>query len=116
MKVEQILELVENVELRDNAYIAKCPSHDDNKNSLSIAEGNDGRILVHCFAGCSHQDVLNSLGLKSKDLFSCSNKPYESSDKQSQEKPKTSTETKSKKIFSELPKRYGNSLIIKRYE
>ncbi len=50
-------------------YIARCPAHDDNKPSLSLAELQDGRILIHCFAGCDPLEVLNSVGLEMTDLF-----------------------------------------------
>ena len=33
-----------------DGYIAACPAHDDEHPSLSVSEGDDGRILVHCFA------------------------------------------------------------------
>jgi hypothetical protein len=41
-------------------YIAPCPAHDDRSPSLSISE-RDGRVLVHCFAGCSQTDVITAL-------------------------------------------------------
>ena len=31
----------------------RCPAHADRSPSLSVAEGQDGRVLVHCFAGCA---------------------------------------------------------------
>jgi hypothetical protein len=36
---------------------------------LSLAEGDDGRILLHCFAGCSVADVMAAVGLSVADLF-----------------------------------------------
>ena len=51
------------------SWIAKCPAHDDQKPSLSINEGADGRALVKCHAGCSTDDVLDALGLALSDLF-----------------------------------------------
>jgi hypothetical protein len=45
--------------------VARCPAHQDGHPSLSIAEQGD-RILVHCFAGCSQEaviDALRALGL-----------------------------------------------------
>lgn len=42
--------------------ICRCPAHADRDPSLSVAEGRDGRLLVHCFAGCDFRDVLASLG------------------------------------------------------
>lgn len=48
---------------------ARCPSHDDKRPSLSVAEGDDGRALVYCFAGCSYADVIDRLGLTVADIF-----------------------------------------------
>lgn len=53
----------------DDRWIARCPSHDDKNPSLTIRECTDGRILVHCFAGCGAVDVIQSLGLAMTDLF-----------------------------------------------
>jgi hypothetical protein len=33
-------------------WLAHCPAHSDSSPSLSIREGMDGRVLLHCFAGC----------------------------------------------------------------
>jgi energy-coupling factor transporter ATP-binding protein EcfA2/5S rRNA maturation endonuclease (ribonuclease M5) len=37
-----------------------CPSHHDSDPSLSVTE-RDGRILVHCHAGCSQRQVIDAL-------------------------------------------------------
>jgi hypothetical protein len=37
--------------------------------SLSVGEGEDGRALVWCRAGCDTGDVLAALGLTFRDLF-----------------------------------------------
>jgi len=49
---------------RDNAWIARCPAHEDRSPSLSITYI-DGRVLVHCFAGCELSDILKALGMTS---------------------------------------------------
>lgn len=54
-------------------FKAKCPAHDDNVASLAIAEGQDGRVLLKCHAGCSLEDVLSAAGLRLSDLFESSN-------------------------------------------
>lgn len=56
-------------------YTAKCPAHDDKHSSLSITEGTDGKILLKCFAGCSAEQIVSSLGLKLSDLFAEPLKP-----------------------------------------
>jgi hypothetical protein len=48
---------------------ARCPGHDDRRASLSYKEGQDGRVLVKCHAGCPLEQVLAPLGLEPKDLF-----------------------------------------------
>ena len=50
-------------------WLAKCPVHDDRRPSLAVAELEDGRVLLHCFAGCATQEVLRALGLTFGDLF-----------------------------------------------
>jgi hypothetical protein len=50
-------------------YEALCPAHEDRTPSLSIAEGEDGRVLIKCFAGCPTEAVVEALGLKMGDLF-----------------------------------------------
>jgi putative DNA primase/helicase len=39
-------------------WVARCPAHEDRKPSLSISSGNDGKVLVHCHAGCDQRDVI----------------------------------------------------------
>ena len=50
-------------------WLAKCPSHEDRTASLAIRELSDGRLLLHCFAGCNVQEVVSSVGLRLSDLF-----------------------------------------------
>jgi hypothetical protein len=40
--------------------IARCPVHEDRSPSLSVSE-RDGRVLVHCHAGCPQPDVIAAL-------------------------------------------------------
>src|SRR5262249_38993707 len=52
-----------------DAWQAQCPAHTDNRASLSIGEGKDGRALVKCHAGCQFEEVLSALDLAKCDLF-----------------------------------------------
>ncbi len=57
-------------EIRPGQYRAKCPAHDGKStDSLSIAEGSDGTVLLHCWGACPNEDVVAALGLTLKDLF-----------------------------------------------
>lgn len=53
----------------DRKFMARCPAHDDRSPSLSVGEGLDGRVLLHCFACCSTADIVAALGLHLSDLF-----------------------------------------------
>jgi putative DNA primase/helicase len=46
-----------------NYWIARCPCHDDRTASLSIREGEDGRLLMKCHSAsaCKFEDVMNEL-------------------------------------------------------
>ena len=41
--------------------MARCPCHEDRDPSLSISDGQDGKLLVNCFAGCDPVDILRAL-------------------------------------------------------
>ena len=69
--VESLLARLEGVRSQNGFYRALCPAHDDRKTpNLDIKEGEDGRVLLLCRAGCSTEEVVETLGLKMRDLFS----------------------------------------------
>lgn len=70
MNADEILRLLENVKPTRRGWMSLCPAHEDQARSLSIAEGDDGRVLVNCFAGCTTDKVCAALGLRIADLFS----------------------------------------------
>lgn len=45
-----------------------CPCHHDETPSLALSVKED-KALIHCFAGCSTEDILKVCGLKMSDLF-----------------------------------------------
>jgi len=57
------------VKANGSGWTARCPAHDDQHASLSIAIGNDGRLLVKCHVGCTGAAILTATGLNWKDLF-----------------------------------------------
>jgi hypothetical protein len=50
-------------------WIALCPAHQDRRPSLGVRELEDGRVLVHCFAGCDIRSVVQAAGISFSDLF-----------------------------------------------
>ena len=50
-------------------WSALCPAHDDKKPSLSVALGEDGKVLLHCHAGCDVGDIVAAIGMTEADLF-----------------------------------------------
>ena len=69
MKAAEFAALVDGRAAGGNRFQARCPAHGDRSPSLSIGEGLDGRVLLHCFAGCHTDAILAALNLSRKDRF-----------------------------------------------
>ncbi len=54
---------------RGSRHTAACPAHDDRRPSLTFRQAAEGRILLHCHAGCAPAAVLAALGAAPADLF-----------------------------------------------
>ncbi len=69
-RVDTLLSRLDRVkQTKADSWMACCPAHADRSASLSLGELDDGRVLVHCFAGCSVQEVLDAAGLSIDALF-----------------------------------------------
>lgn len=69
ISIQELLAHFDGVKRRnENEYMARCPCHDDNKQSLSVGLGEKG-IVLHCHAGCDCKDILNRIGVRESDLF-----------------------------------------------
>ncbi|MFX1537751.1 MAG: AAA family ATPase [Promethearchaeota archaeon] len=69
MTLDQILSKLNGVKrLRDDDYMALCPSHPDKNQSLHIKADKD-RILMKCHSGCDTESICESLGIEMSDLF-----------------------------------------------
>jgi hypothetical protein len=87
--IEDILSRLDKVR-RTGAqnWIACCPVHQDKHPSMTLREESDGRILVNCFAGCSFEQIAESVGLgwdawfppKPIDYAAPVKRPYPASD------------------------------------
>lgn len=69
MSIDNILSRLHKVKRTgEGRWLAICPAHDDRSASLSLRH-NDGKTLIHCFAGCSVHEVVSAIGLEISDLF-----------------------------------------------
>jgi hypothetical protein len=67
--VELLLSRLQKVKGRNGSWTACCPAHNDKGPSLAVREADDGRVLLHCFAGCETLTVVQALGMDMTDLF-----------------------------------------------
>ena len=58
--LETVLAGLDGVLMTGKQAMALCPAHDDQNPSLSITE-RDGKVLVHCHAGCPQAEVIGEL-------------------------------------------------------
>jgi putative DNA primase/helicase len=68
MKTEQILNRFGNVKKTGSGWMARCPAHEDKKNSLSVSQENE-KTLLKCHAGCETETVVKAAGLQLSDLY-----------------------------------------------
>lgn len=75
MHIDQFLARLEGVRSTPAGWRAFCPAHQQPPHqpsrgrTLSVAEGDNGGILIHCHAGCTAQEVVSAVGLDLADLF-----------------------------------------------
>lgn len=68
--LEKVLSRLDKVKTTGrNKWMACCPAHDDRNPSLGIGEGNDGRVLLNCWAGCTAAEIVEAIDLELRDLF-----------------------------------------------
>ena len=58
-----------------SGWTARCPAHDDTSPSLTLAIGDDDRVLMNCHSGCDSVDILDRLGLKWQHFFAGNAQP-----------------------------------------
>lgn len=63
-----VLPQLKKVRRSGRGWTALCPAHDDKKPSLSIADGDRG-LMLHCFTGCSVENVKRALGVDTRQTW-----------------------------------------------
>ena len=69
MYADQFVALLEGARRSGGGWAARCPAHSDREPSLSVSEGSDGRVLIHCHAGCPPEEVVGAVGMTIGDLM-----------------------------------------------
>ncbi len=77
--VARLLELLHGVQGYGPQWTARCPAHEDARSSLSVAQGNDGRALLTCHAGCAVAECVNDFETPGSRIY-CSYSPFISLD------------------------------------
>ncbi len=68
--LDRVLAQLKGVRTSLRGWRACCPAHADSEPSLSIGLGEQGQVLLKCFAGCSLERIVEAMGLIITDLFS----------------------------------------------
>jgi putative DNA primase/helicase len=69
MTITDFLERFDRKSRTGDQWLARCPAHEDRQASLAIREGDDGRILLKCHAGCAFDTIVAALGVSKSALF-----------------------------------------------
>ncbi len=67
--LDNVLAHLKGVRSSLRGWKACCPAHADREPSLSIGLGEQGQVLLKCFAGCSLERITEAMGLTLTDLF-----------------------------------------------
>ena len=62
--IARVLARLADAKKNGTGWKSRCPAHDDAHASLSLAEGDDRRVLVKCHAGCTAVAIVKCLGLE----------------------------------------------------
>jgi hypothetical protein len=66
---ENVLDRLDVASRNGEKAMCFCPTHEDRNNPSLSLKAENGRLLLHCFAGCRPEDIVSEIGLQMKDLF-----------------------------------------------
>jgi MarR family len=66
---EDVLDRLNVASRNGEKAVCFCPAHEDHDNPSLSLKAENGKLLLHCFAGCQPEDVVSEIGLEMKDLF-----------------------------------------------
>ena len=104
LPMELVLSRLRGAKPHGSGWMACCPAHEDRVPSLSLNEGDDGRVLLKCFAGCAHEAIVEALGIEQRDLFHERSSPSNGKARGSVAKPKAKSSSNGKPNPNAKPK------------
>jgi len=113
--VETLLAKLPDAKKNGDGWSARCPAHEDGRASLSIAEGDDGRALVKCHAGCRADAICAAVGLSVLDLMPTADTLAIPGKHSRNGKPSTSTYQAAKAAIAALERKYGKRSALWTY-
>jgi hypothetical protein len=71
----EILSHLKNVKRCGDGWAASCPAHHDTHASMTVSEGDDGRVLVKCHKGCEFDAIVAAVGVEPSVFFGDAKEP-----------------------------------------
>lgn len=122
MILDDILRRFSGVTRAGSGWQAYCPVHEANGNghrqSLSIDQGDAGKVLIHCHAGCDFAKIISAAGLSMSDLMPATNGNGHVSNNRVKEKSKgpmmlgVTKQAVAMRLIDILSKRYGQGVKL----
>ena len=66
---EDVLDKLDVTSRSSEKAMCFCPAHDDRNNPSLSLKAENGRLLLHCFAGCKPEDIVSKVGIGMQELF-----------------------------------------------
>jgi hypothetical protein len=107
--LESVIAKLPGAKKTRKGWMARCPAHEDRKPSLSVSEGDDGRVLVKCHVGCPAVNIVSAMNLTLRDLM-----PAPSNVRPN--KPILCTQAKLATDWTQEAKRFAQNLTEERRE
>ena len=80
--IDNVLSRLDHKQSGKTQWDARCPCRADDENpSLRVSVGKQGQVLLYCQrgGGCDANEICESIGLTTKDLFPASSKKVKKS-------------------------------------
>lgn len=69
LDARSLLSRLRKVRKSGAGWVACCPAHDDAEPSLSVSEGEGGRVLLNCHRGCTFDAIVSALDVPAASLM-----------------------------------------------